>query len=344
MAAEAGRSALVHCVGEDVLFEGYADDFEGAIRGVQFSLDGGLSWTTYETVGVRDDRGVRWSFVYRPQQAGRYLLRARAVAEGGVPSSVISSFAFEVLEPAASVYGGFGLRAVGGGSLRSALAFRSRELVNVTAEEATFLVNALGVRSVYDIRNQREVAARPEPCLVGVKMVAVEPSTEKRAKNAKGRLRAGVIGEYGAPGERMCDNYRRYVREYPLIGMVLRSMAAEGQPALVHCKNGKDRTGVLCAVLLRLAGATDEAIMADYLRTNEVNAAQNEHDLEEMGVGMTADERAILWSFLEARPEYLRAFFDEIDLRYGSFDRYVAQGLRLSAVERDRLRTMVGVH
>lgn len=333
----------IHIVGQPVLFEGYVDDFEHSISAVQLSLDDGVSWTTYPTQGARSDRGVRWSFSYVPERAGSYLLKARAVDGAGVPSSLIESYAFEVLAAVGDVYGGFGLRPVGHGlGAGVPMVYRSRELSSITAEEATFLVNALGVRAVYDIRNQWEVARRPEPYLVGVKMVAVEPSTEKRDPAARRRLAPGVIGEYGAPGERMCANYRRYVREYPLIGMVLRSLAVEGRPALVHCKNGKDRTGVLCATLLRIAGAPDDEIMADYLATNDVNAAQNARDMEQMGAGMTADERAIFASFLEARPVYLRAFFDEIDAAYGSFDAYVARGLRLTPEQCARLRAMAG--
>ena len=100
---------------------------------------------------------------------------------------------------------------------------------------------------------------------------------------------------------------------------------------------------MLCAALLRIAGASEELIMADYLATNQVNAEQNARDMETMGAGMTEDELAILASFLEARPAYLRAFFDEIDAAYGSFDRYVADGLRLAPEQCDRLRAMVAV-
>ena len=78
------------------------------------------------------------------------------------------------------------------------------------------------------------MAAHPEPYIVGMRTVALEPSTEHRRKDSDKRLIAGVIERYGEPEERMGANYRRYVREYPLVGQALRSMAAEGRPALIH--------------------------------------------------------------------------------------------------------------
>lgn len=335
---------LIRRVGEPVEFVGYADDFEHAVAGIQFSLDDGESWTTYPVQGVREDRGVRWTFAYTPEAPGRYLLKARAVDGRGIPASVVSGFAFEVLPgiDTLGAYGDIAVRPVGPLDLRDARVFRSRALAQITAPEAVFLTNVLGVRTIYDIRNRSEVARHPEPYLMGVKMVAVEPSTEKRASGSERRLRAGVIGEYGTPEERMCANYRRYVREYPLIGMVLRSLASEGGQALVHCKNGKDRTGVLCAVLLKLAGFSDEAVMEDYLLTNQVNARRTEEDFERMSVGMSAYEEQILRSFLEARPVYLQAFFDEVDCVYGSFASYVANGLRLTGAQCESLRVLMG--
>lgn len=239
------------------------------------------------------------------------------------------------------VFGSFNLRAIGGGPLQKARLFRSCELACITNDEATFLTRDLHIESVYDIRNQWEVAAHPEPYLMGVKTVALEPSTERRRKDAQSRLTAGVIREYGAPEERMQRNYRRYAREYPLIGTALRSMAAAGSPALVHCVNGKDRTGVLCAVLLRATGAHPDDVMADYLATNIVNAARIETEAKALSAGMTDEEHAILMSFLEARPSYLQAFFDEVTSIYGSFDHYVSNGLRLDVLQRSILATLL---
>ncbi len=153
---------------------------------------------------------------------------------------------------------------------------------------------------------------------------------------------AGVIGKYGAPEERMSANYRRYVSEYPLVGQALRSMAAEGKPALIHCANGKDRTGVLCATLLRVAGADEDAIIEDYLRVNEDHADLIAAEASRLDAGMTDYEHACLLSFLEARPAYLAAYFDEIDRRYGDFPTYVREGLRLTDEAVASLRALAG--
>ena len=65
--------------------------------------------------------------------------------------------------------------------------------------------------------------------------------------------------------------------------------------------------------------------MEDYLRVNADHADLIAEEAAHLDGGMTDHERAILLSFLEARPAYLRAYFDEIDRLYGKMcirDRY----------------------
>mgnify|MGYP000932052671 FL=1 len=138
--------------------------------------------------------------------------------------------------PGVASFGGIRLRAIDGGPLEGARLFRSASLSRITEHEAAFVVGGLGVRSIYDLRNRWEVASSPEPRIVGAKTLAFEPSTDRGRSDASRRLVAGVIGEYGRPEERMICNYRRYAREFPLMGTVLRTMAAERLPALVHCE------------------------------------------------------------------------------------------------------------
>lgn len=239
-------------------------------------------------------------------------------------------------------FGRFHLRPIGSPHWGASQLYRSGELFGITPEEADFITCDLGIRTIYDIRNEFETAAHPQPYLIGTKTVALVPSFEKRRKDASKRLVAGVIGKYGEPEQRMRANYRRYAHEYPLIGKALRSMAAEGAPALVHCVNGKDRTGVLCATLLRIAGFSDEFVVADYVRQNEINAPQIAEEEARLSIGMTAEEHAVLMSFLEARPSYLAAFFDEAESQYGSFEAFIERGLRLTPDQVGMLRQLIG--
>jgi hypothetical protein len=43
----------------------------------------------------------------------------------------------------------------------------------------------------------------------------------------------------------------------------------QNYPILVHCTQGKDRTGLMCMLLLGIAGAPDSNIVNDYAKTQE---------------------------------------------------------------------------
>lgn len=238
-------------------------------------------------------------------------------------------------------YGAFRLRAVGNGSLEGARLFRSAQLGTVAPCDAAVITQHLGIRVVYDLRSQHEADSSPEPALPGVALAFGDGRYQSKKKDAGKRLVAGVIGEYGAPGQRMVRNYRRYVTGFPRIKDTIQSLASNDAPSLIHCVNGKDRTGVVCATILHIAGVHADDIMEDYLAANDVNASYNEEEMARLGEGMTAREMAILRSFVEVRPSYLNAFFDEASAIYGSFEKYVREGLCVSSEQRERLAQMV---
>lgn len=56
----------------------------------------------------------------------------------------------------------------------------------------------------------------------------------------------------------------------PAFGAILKHLAADKPaPMLIHCTAGKDRTGVVCAIVLALCGVTDDAIAEEYGLTQE---------------------------------------------------------------------------
>lgn len=95
------------------------------------------------------------------------------------------------------------------------------------------------------------------------------------------------------------------------------SIVADGHPALFHCAAGKDRTGVVAAVLLGLVGVERDEIISDYHATAGAMAAfvdwlTLEHP--EAIDAMTSQPP----EYLEAPPEAMAGFLDAVDERYGS--------------------------
>ena len=64
--------------------------------------------------------------------------------------------------------------------------------------------------------------------------------------------------------------YAYVVQQYAhqLVRTATTCMTTDG-PVLVHCAAGKDRTGLLVGLLLRLAGVSAQQVEADYLRSND---------------------------------------------------------------------------
>lgn len=85
-------------VGDLIAFEGYADDCGTQVTSVEFSLDGGETWTSYDTSSSNTEDWVYWHFDYVPEAPGTYKLDVRAVTEDGTVSPLASSVVFEVEE------------------------------------------------------------------------------------------------------------------------------------------------------------------------------------------------------------------------------------------------------
>ena len=83
-------------VGSQITFEGYADDYDVPVAAVEFSMDGGATWTAYETPETTTTKWVYWYFTYDAQIPGEYRLDVRCRTADGKVSPLSSSVAFEV--------------------------------------------------------------------------------------------------------------------------------------------------------------------------------------------------------------------------------------------------------
>jgi protein-tyrosine phosphatase len=123
------------------------------------------------------------------------------------------------------------------------------------------------------------------------------------------------------------------------IGSVVTRLALANGPAVFHCAAGKDRTGVISAVLLGLLDVPDEAIVADYAATQDSLDAIVERLMALEGYQRMLS--ALPPDTLHAKPETMTALLDGLRARFGSIAGYARHaGVADDAVARLRA-TMV---
>lgn len=69
--------------GDPVTISGYADAWDKNIVAMEFSMDGGVTWTRYDTPGANIDNWVNWHFTWTPADTSAYVFSVRSVAEDG---------------------------------------------------------------------------------------------------------------------------------------------------------------------------------------------------------------------------------------------------------------------
>ena len=122
-------------------------------------------------------------------------------------------------------------------------------------------------------------------------------------------------------------DFSRALATAPGVSAILALLADDSKrPAYVHCSLGKDRTGMICGVILSAIGVSREAVVEDYVLSSR--------DLDEwFAQAIAASERArelfesatptALRTFKSAAPENMEKMLDGLDEQYGSPTDYV---------------------
>lgn len=74
--------------GETFTFEGYADAQNSQVAAIEFSMDGGKTWTRFDTSQSDKSKWVWWNFDFTPEEPGAYVLLARGITDAGNVSPI----------------------------------------------------------------------------------------------------------------------------------------------------------------------------------------------------------------------------------------------------------------
>ena len=255
-----------------------------------------------------------------------------------------------------------GLATSDGQQVRAGRLFRSGHLSGLDRAEAA-IQDRLGLRTIIDLRRPSEVADFPTPDLDGVDRLWMSVSPEDSEFAVAANLLFGEQPErvdtaedsgfavaanllFGNQPEQvdiatMLEGYFRNTVTNRLDGYRPVFEAAtdpDRQPLLFHCMGGKDRTGFVAGVLLRLLGVGQEEVMADYLLTNEIlgDRMARRADQARQRIAQRSgvepdqvDERHLegVRAMLYTRPSFLQASFDAVTDKFGTWETFRRDGL-----------------
>ncbi|MFG2520234.1 tyrosine-protein phosphatase [Streptomyces sp. NPDC048527] len=238
-----------------------------------------------------------------------------------------------------------GLPTVDGRRVKQGVLFRSGHLAHATDEDAAFL-SSLGLHTIFDFRNAADQRLEgPDVTLPGVRNVNLPLTDPADGAEFWQMVRDGHLDELraalseGQAANRMIESYRAIITERTAEhSQVLHSIAEDSVPALMHCAAGKDRAGLSIAVTLLAVGVERDAIEADYLESNATHRRYKVHRSSTSKDAMSPEVMELLSPLFDARATYLAAAFEQVVQTWGSTDRYLEEGLKLSPAQRDRLR------
>ncbi len=210
--------------------------------------------------------------------------------------------------------------------------FRSDALHLLTSADVAQLRDELRVRDVIDLRSSAEVRSEGQGPLVSeairlhhVPLFDGEVRSEDRERAAQISLADRYVFLAEVAGER--------------IARVLSTIAGAEAGAVFHCAAGKDRTGVISAILLGLLGVSDDVIVADYVATREnLDAIVDRLNALEGYRTMLA---ALPPDTMHANPETMLEFLARLRAAHGSIADYALRaGVTAHAIDRLRGRLL----
>ncbi|MGH3959002.1 tyrosine-protein phosphatase [Mycobacterium sp.] len=247
------------------------------------------------------------------------------------------------------------------GVLQPGRLFRSGELSRLD-DDGRDVLRRLGITDVADLRSPREVQRRGPgrvPDGVDIHLVPIpdlaadEAGSDGEAphEHAFRKLMADKPGDESvneASTRYMVDEYRRfptYSGAQRALHRVV-TLLGTGRTVLAHCFAGKDRTGFMVALVLETIGVDRDAILADFLRSNQaapqlrariLEMIQQRSDTELTPEVMTFTEARLSDEVLGVREEYLDAARRTIDENYGSLEGYL-RSAEITEADVDRMR------
>jgi protein-tyrosine phosphatase len=192
-----------------------------------------------------------------------------------------------------------------------------------------------GITTVIDLRSESEVKGAPGPPFSEFQSTSALSPLDG-ASDGPVFLHLPLIDDATAPilnqAPTMPERYALMLdRRREALGAIFDGIASADGPVLFHCFAGKDRTGLVAAVLLSVAGVDPDAIGGDYAETDIQLASRYEEWLAKA----SPERLATMRDELRCPPEWILSTLDHLERKWGGVEAYLeAAGVSADTITR----------
>ncbi len=241
-----------------------------------------------------------------------------------------------------------GMTTSDGRSIVPAMLIRGGHLSDLSERDRSSILSLID--TVVDFRTEGERTEKPDTELPGIRYhhIPIMDSLTAgitREKEADRDIFVKLVLKPVDAKAYMCQMYHNFAEsKYAAdqYAQFIRLLIQPRERAIIwHCTAGKDRAGVGAAIIEEILGVKRDDIIEDYLMTNEYLqediAFLTEFVKKQTGTDSVLADDALQYLF-GAERDYIEEYYRTIDSTYGSFERFIRDGLQLTEEDIQKLK------
>jgi len=214
--------------------------------------------------------------------------------------------------------------------------YRSGSMAGLTPVDCDYL-DSLGIRWICDLRTTDERLSAPSSWQQPAAPRYWSRDHATSFGDLRTLLKAGLPPTAAQVRDVMLSAYRHLPFEQaPAYRELFKRLATGELPMVFNCTAGKDRTGIVAALILDALGVPREVILEDYALTNELLDAHRFANGKQSLLGQLSPE--VLHAIMGSDPDYLRCAFAVIEERHGCVETYLREVLDIGAEDLNAIR------
>lgn len=234
-----------------------------------------------------------------------------------------------------------GISTLDGKTVKWGKIYRSDNLSKLKKKEFSRF-DALQIKTVIDLRTKAEIAEKEDNLPLDTDYISVPIVSDQGdlMGQMKGKVLRGEVSEEESKILMKAFYTKCVTDNIPLLQDVITKIATSEEPILYHCSAGKDRTGIVTAILFSILNVDRETIVNEYLLSNYYRSSKIKSTINKAKLLKVIKPKLnteVIVNFMSVDKDYINSVFEIIDTNYGGMDQFIEKQLKIDPFQRKKI-------